>query len=217
MRFPKPVDRSLWGMFPQTVNAYYSPFTNQITFPAAILQAPFFDPAADPAANYGAIGAVIGHEMGHGFDDEGRKFDAKGSLRDWWSPAAVKAYSARTDKLVAQYSAFSPYPGVNVNGKLTLGENLGDLSGVEAAYAAVVEAKGREEAWSRAEHKAKQWIVTIESQIDLGTSDERALTEPLRAYINARAQHLVAIMDYNVTESQLAMASGWDTAAPASN
>ena len=135
-RFPKPVDRSLWDMTPQTINAYYDPSNNQITFPAAILQAPFFDPAADAATNYGAIGAVIGHEMGHGFDDEGRKFDAKGSLRDWWSPAAVKAYSARTDKLVAQYSAFSPYPGVNVNGKLTLGENLGDLSGVEAAYAA---------------------------------------------------------------------------------
>ena len=135
-RFPKPVDRSLWGMTPQTINAYYDPFNNQITFPAAILQAPFFDPAADAATNYGAIGAVIGHEMGHGFDDEGRKFDAKGSLRDWWSPAAVKAYSARTDKLVSQYNAFSPYPGVNINGKLTLGENLGDLSGVEASYVA---------------------------------------------------------------------------------
>ena len=123
-------------MTPQTINAYYDPFNNQITFPAAILQAPFFDPAADPATNYGAIGAVIGHEMGHGFDDEGRKFDSKGSLRDWWSAAAVKAYSARTDRLVSQYNSFSPYPGVNVNGKLTLGENLGDLSGVEAAYAA---------------------------------------------------------------------------------
>ena len=135
-RFPKPVDRSLWGMTPQTINAYYDPSNNQITFPAAILQAPFFDPAADPAANYGAIGAVIGHEMGHGFDDEGRKFDAHGSLRDWWTPAAVKAYASRTDRLVAQYNAFSPYPGVTVNGKLTLGENLGDLSGVESSYAA---------------------------------------------------------------------------------
>ena len=84
-RFPKPVDRSLWEMYPQTVNAYYDPFTNQITFPAAILQPPFFDPNADPAANYGAIGAVIGHEMGHGFDNEGRKFDPKGNMRDWWS------------------------------------------------------------------------------------------------------------------------------------
>jgi len=135
-RFPKPVDRTLWGMYPQTINAYYNPLANQITFPAAILQPPFFDPNADAAANYGAIGAVIGHEMGHGFDDEGRKFDPKGALRDWWSPEAAKAYATRTDKLVAQYSGFSPFPGVNVNGKLTLGENLGDLSGVEASYAA---------------------------------------------------------------------------------
>jgi len=135
-RFPKPVDRSLWDMTPQTINAYYDPFNNQITFPAAILQPPFFDPNADPAANYGAIGAVIGHEMGHGFDDEGRKFDAKGRLRDWWTATAAKLYSTRTDALVKHYSGFSPYPGVNVNGKLTLGENLGDLSGVEASYAA---------------------------------------------------------------------------------
>jgi putative endopeptidase len=135
-RLPKPVDRSLWAMTPQTINAYYNPLVNQITFPAAILQAPFFDPAADPAVNYGAIGAVIGHEMGHGFDDQGRKFDAKGQLRDWWSPNAVKNYSARTATLVKEYDAFSPYTGVNVNGQLTLGENLGDLSGVEAAYVA---------------------------------------------------------------------------------
>jgi endothelin-converting enzyme/putative endopeptidase len=135
-RFPKPVDRTLWGMYPQTINAYYNPLANQITFPAAILQPPFFDPNADAAANYGAIGAVIGHEMGHGFDDEGRKFDPKGALRDWWSPEAAKAYSTRTDALVKQYNGFTPFPGVNINGQLTLGENLGDLSGVEASYAA---------------------------------------------------------------------------------
>ena len=135
-RFPKPVDRTLWGMTPQTINAYYSRSVNQITFPAAILQAPFFDPAADPAVNYGAIGAVIGHEMGHGFDDQGRKFDAKGQLRDWWTPNAVKNYATRTAALTKRYGTFSPYPGVTVSGQLTLGENLGDLSGVEAAYAA---------------------------------------------------------------------------------
>jgi endothelin-converting enzyme/putative endopeptidase len=135
-RFPKPVDRSLWGMFPQTINAYYNPLANQITFPAAILQPPFFDPNADAAANYGAIGAVIGHEMGHGFDNEGRKFDPKGKLRDWWSPDAAKAFTAKTDALVAQYNGFKPFPDLALNGKLTLGENIGDLSGVEAAYAA---------------------------------------------------------------------------------
>ncbi len=135
-RFPKPVDRTLWGMYPQTINAYYNPLANQITFPAAILQPPFFDPNADPAANYGAIGAVIGHEMGHGFDNEGRKFDPKGKLRDWWSPEAAKSFTTRTDALVAQYSGFKPFPDLALNGKLTLGENIGDLSGVEAAYAA---------------------------------------------------------------------------------
>jgi endothelin-converting enzyme/putative endopeptidase len=135
-RFPHPVDRSLWDMFPQTINAYYSPVTNQITFPAAILQPPFFDPNADPAANYGAIGAVIGHEMGHGFDNQGRKFDPHGALRDWWTPEAAKKFTAKTDALVAQYNGFYPWPDLHVNGKLTLGENIGDLSGVEASYAA---------------------------------------------------------------------------------
>jgi len=135
-RFPKPVDRTLWGMYPQTINAYYNPLANQITFPAAILQPPFFDPNADAAANYGAIGAVIGHEMGHGFDDMGRKFDPKGALRDWWTPQAAKAYATRTDALVKQYGQFTALPGLNLNGKLTLGENIGDLSGIEAAYAA---------------------------------------------------------------------------------
>jgi putative endopeptidase len=135
-RFPKPVDRSLWGMYPQTINAYYNPLANQITFPAAILQPPFFDPNADPAANYGAIGAVIGHEMGHGFDNEGRKFDPKSKLRDWWSAQAAKDFTTKTDALVAQYNGFKPFPDLAVNGELTLGENIGDLSGVENAYAA---------------------------------------------------------------------------------
>jgi putative endopeptidase len=135
-RFPKPVDRTLWGMFPQTINAYYNPLANQITFPAAILQPPFFDPNADAAANYGAIGAVIGHEMGHGFDNQGSKFDPKGKLRNWWSPEAAKSFAGRTDTLVQQYNSFKPFPDLAVNGKLTLGENIGDLSGVEAAYAA---------------------------------------------------------------------------------
>jgi endothelin-converting enzyme/putative endopeptidase len=123
-------------MTPQTVNAYYSPLSNQITFPAAILQPPFFDPNADPAVNYGAIGAIIGHEMGHGFDDQGRKFDASGHLRDWWSKATADAYTAHAQKLVAQYNAYEPVPGTKINGQLTLGENLGDLGGIEAAYQA---------------------------------------------------------------------------------
>src|SRR5574338_175703 len=135
-RFPKPVDRTLWDMLPQTNNAYYDPTQNQITFPAAILQPPYFDPNADPASNYGSIGATIGHEIGHGFDDQGRKFDAKGRLTDWWSPATAKLYTTHADMLVAQYNGYEPVPGVHIKGELTLGENLGDLGGLEVAYAA---------------------------------------------------------------------------------
>jgi endothelin-converting enzyme/putative endopeptidase len=135
-RLPKPVDRALWDMTPQTVNAYYNPLMNQITFPAAILQPPFFDPAADPAVNYGAIGAVIGHEIGHGFDDQGRQFDATGRIRDWWTPTAAAEFAKRAEALGKQYDQFEPIPGTKVNGKLTMGENIGDLGGLEMAYAA---------------------------------------------------------------------------------
>jgi predicted metalloendopeptidase len=132
----KPVDKSRWGMTPQTVNAYYNASNNEIVFPAAILQPPFFDVNADDAVNYGAIGAVIGHEIGHGFDDQGRKSDGEGNLRDWWTPDDAKAFEARTDKLGAQYNALEPLPGLHVNGKLTMGENIGDVSGLAQAYRA---------------------------------------------------------------------------------
>jgi len=130
------VDRTLWDMTPQTVNAYYDPLMNQVTFPAAQLQPPFFDPAADPAVNYGETGATIGHEMGHGFDDEGRQFDAQGRLRDWWTKGSAERYTAHAQNLVHQFDAYEPIPGVHIKGQLTLGENLGDLGGLEAAYAA---------------------------------------------------------------------------------
>ncbi len=132
----KPVDRDEWSMMPQTVNASYSPLRNSITFPAAILQPPFFDAKADDAVNYGAIGAVIGHEIGHGFDDQGSQFDAIGNLRNWWTDADRAAFKARTDVLVAQYSAFEPVPGYKVNGAFTLGENIGDNSGLAVAFKA---------------------------------------------------------------------------------
>jgi len=131
-----PIDRDEWGMTPQTVNAYYNSTLNEIVFPAAILQAPFFDPAADPAVNYGGIGAVIGHEMGHGFDDQGRKSDGDGVQRDWWTEDDAKAYEARAGALADQYSAFEPLPGEPINGRLSLGENIGDLTGVTMAYEA---------------------------------------------------------------------------------
>jgi endothelin-converting enzyme/putative endopeptidase len=135
-RLGTPVDRALWNMTPQTVNAYYNPLMNQITFPAAILQPPYFDPAADPAVNYGGIGAIIGHEIGHGFDDQGRQFDATGLIRDWWTPAAAAEFAKRAEKLGKQFDQFEPIPGTKVNGKLTMGENIGDLGGLEMAYAA---------------------------------------------------------------------------------
>ncbi len=132
----KPVDRTEWFMTPQTVNAYYNPLGNEIVFPAAILQPPFFDMNADDAVNYGGIGAVIGHEISHGFDDQGRKYDGKGVLRDWWTDEDNQRFQSRTGRLVEQYSAFSPLPGLHVNGELTLGENIGDLSGLSVAYKA---------------------------------------------------------------------------------
>lgn len=135
-RYGAPVDRGLWYMNPQTVNAYYSPNTNQVTFPAAELLPPFFDPNADPAVNYGAAGATIGHEMGHGFDDEGRQFDGQGRLKNWWTAASAARFKVHADALVKQYDAYEPVPGVHIKGALTLGENLADLGGLEAAYAA---------------------------------------------------------------------------------
>ncbi len=130
----KPVDRSEWFMTPQTVNAYANPLMNEVVFPAAILQPPFFDPNADPAVNYGGIGAVIGHEISHHFDDQGRKFDMKGNFAEWWTPEDIKRFKTYTDKVVAQYGAYEPVPGLHVNGELTLGENMADLAGVNVAY-----------------------------------------------------------------------------------
>jgi putative endopeptidase len=134
----KPIDRDEWFMTPQTINAYYNPGFNEIVFPAAILQFPFFDPERDDAANYGAIGAVIGHEIGHGFDDQGSKFDGDGKLEDWWTAADRRAFEKRTHALIAQYDALAPaqVPDHHVNGALTIGENIGDLGGLGIAWKA---------------------------------------------------------------------------------
>jgi putative endopeptidase len=132
----EPVDRAEWFMTPQTVDAYYNPQANQITFPAGILQPPFFDPNADPAVNYGAIGAIIGHEIGHGFDDQGREFDGSGKVRNWWTPQTNARFVEATKRLGAQYGAYCPLEGACVNGDLTMGENIGDLGGLEMAYTA---------------------------------------------------------------------------------
>jgi putative endopeptidase len=136
----KPVDRTEWGMPPQMVNAYYNPLANEIVFPAAILQPPFFDPDADDAINYGGIGAVIGHEMIHGYDDQGSRFGPTGNFENWWTEDDAKGFTGRTDKLIAQFNAYEAMPGQHVNGKLTLGENIADLGGLAVAYDAMKKA-----------------------------------------------------------------------------
>ena len=139
-----PVDRDEWFMLPQTVNAYYNPGTNEICFPAGILQRPFFDADAEPAENYGGIGAVIGHEVGHGFDDQGAQYDGAGNMNDWWTPEDKAAFEVKSKSLIEQYNGFEPrnLPGEHVNGALTVGENIGDLGGLTIAHKAYLIAEG---------------------------------------------------------------------------
>ena len=133
-------------MTPETVNAYFNPSQNEIVFPAGILQPPFFDVEMDDAVNYGAIGVVIGHEITHGYDDQGRKYDADGNLNDWWTDADAKDFEARAQKVVDQYNAYEALPGLHVNGKLTLGENIADLGGCSIAYEALQRALAKDPA-----------------------------------------------------------------------
>ena len=142
----KPVDKTEWGMTPQTVNAYYNPTVNEIVFPAAILQPPFFDLEADDAINYGGIGAVIGHEIGHGFDDQGSTFDGDGVMKNWWTEKDMAAFKAKTAALIDQYNSFEALPGLHVNGAFTLGENIGDLGGLSIAIKAYKESLNGKEA-----------------------------------------------------------------------
>jgi putative endopeptidase len=143
-RIGKPVDKSEWNMTPQTVNAYFSPTQNEIVFPAGILQPPFFDLTLDDAVNYGAIGSVIGHEITHGYDDQGRKYDASGNLHDWWAEADTKEFTARAEKVVAQYESYEPVAGTKINGRLTLGENIADLGGSSIAFEALQRALAKD-------------------------------------------------------------------------
>lgn len=143
-RIGKTVDRTEWHMTPQTVNAYFNPTQNEIVFPAGILQPPFFDLTLDDAVNYGAIGSVIGHEITHGYDDQGRKYDAAGNLHDWWAEADAREFTARAEKLVAQYATYEPVPGAKVNGRLTLGENIADLGGSSIAFEALQRALAKD-------------------------------------------------------------------------
>ncbi|EFP01891.1 hypothetical protein CRE_21708 [Caenorhabditis remanei] len=168
----KPVDRDEWGMTPQTINAYYNASLNEIVFPAAILQPPFFDMDADDAVNYGAIGAIIGHEISHGFDDQGSQFDELGNMKNWWTAEDHRKFKEKTNTLVAQYNAYEPIKGYHVNGELTLGENIADNSGLAIAYkayqlslngkAAPVSVKQGIGAYQCTESNGQQWYVSIE-------------------------------------------------------
>jgi putative endopeptidase len=148
-RIGRPVDPTEWGMTPQTVNAYYNPNRNEVVFPAGILQPPFFFQDADDAVNYGGMGAVIGHEMTHGFDDSGRHFDARGNLRDWWTPEDAKRFLERGTKIVSQFDSYVAIDALHVNGSLTEGENIADLGGVKIALSALETALGRQTAEER--------------------------------------------------------------------
>jgi putative endopeptidase len=140
-KWGKPVDRTEWGMTPQTVNAYYNPLANEIVFPAAILQAPFYDPASSDAENYGGIGVVIGHEMTHGFDDQGCNFDAAGNMVNWWTPEDAQAFAEKTQGLAKQFDEVEVLPGLHANGQYTLGENIADQGGLRIAMTAFLDAQ----------------------------------------------------------------------------
>ena len=140
-KWGKPVDRSEWGMTPQTINAYYNPMFNEIVFPAGILQAPFYDPESSDAENYGGIGVVIGHELTHGFDDQGRNFDANGNMTNWWTEEDAAAFADKTKGLGAQFDEIEVLPGLHANGTYTMGENIADQGGLRVAYTAFLDSQ----------------------------------------------------------------------------
>ena len=179
----QPVDRTEWGMSPQTVNAYYNPEMNEIVFPAAILQPPFFNPTADDAVNYGGIVAVIGHEVSHGFDDQGSQFDADGNLHDWFTKEDHERFAAKTKALVAQYDAYEPVPGYHVNGQLTLGENIADNSGLTLAYQAYRQSLGGKPAPVIAGYTGEQrfflgWVQVWRGKVREAEQIRRIKTDP---------------------------------------
>jgi len=195
-----PVDRSEWAMTPQTVNAYYNPPLNEIVFPAAILQPPFFDLNADDAVNYGSIGAVIGHEIGHGFDDSGSTFDGDGVLRNWWTDEDKAEFEKRTAKLIDQYSAFKPFNDLSVNGEFTLGENIGDLGGLSIALLAYELSLQGQEAPVMDGFTGQQRVFIGYAQGWLGKSRDEALREQINTDPHSPRQYRVNGVVRNVPE-----------------
>ena len=195
-----PVDKSEWGMTPQTVNAYYNPPLNEIVFPAAILQPPFFDLQADDAVNYGSIGAVIGHEIGHGFDDQGSTFDGDGVLRNWWTDEDKTEFENRTAKLVDQYSTFKPFDDLSVNGEFTLGENIGDLGGLSIALLAYELSLDGKEAPVLDGFTGEQRVFIGYAQGWMGKSRDEALRQQINTDPHSPRQYRVNGVVRNVPE-----------------
>jgi len=199
-RLKRPTDKDEWFMMPQTVNAYYNPSFNEIVFPAAILEPPFFDPNADPAVNYGAIGAIIGHEMGHGFDDQGSKSDANGVKRNWWTDADRTAFEERTKNLGEQYGRYEAVPGTFVDGKFTMGENIGDLGGVGVAiYAYELSLEGKP-AVEIDGFSAKQRFFLAYAQAWRSKTREEAMLQRLKADPHSPPKYRVNGIVRNVDE-----------------
>jgi putative endopeptidase len=196
----KPVDRTEWGMTPQTVNAYYNPSLNEIVFPAAILQPPFFDLKADDAVNYGGIGAVIGHEIGHGFDDQGATFDGDGVMRNWWTPSDLTAFKAKTEALVAQYNSFKVFSDLNVNGNFTLGENIGDLGGLSIAIKAYKMSLNGKEAPKMDGYTGMQRVFLGWGQVWLEKSREESLRSQVASDPHSPAKFRINGVVRNVPE-----------------
>ena len=195
-----PVDKSEWAMTPQTVNAYYNPPLNEIVFPAAILQPPFFDLNADDAVNYGSIGAVIGHEIGHGFDDSGSTFDGDGVLRNWWTDEDKAEFEKRTARLIDQYSGFKPFDDLNVNGEFTLGENIGDLGGLSIALLAYKLSLDGKEAPVMDGFTGEQRVFIGYAQGWLGKSRDEALREQVATDPHSPRQYRVNGAVRNIPE-----------------
>jgi putative endopeptidase len=196
----KPVDRAEWGMNPQTVNAYYNPSLNEIVFPAAILQPPFFNMKAEDAVNYGGIGAVIGHEIGHGFDDQGSTFDGDGVMRNWWTPKDLDAFKQKTGALIAQYSGFKAFPDLNVNGEFTLGENIGDLGGLSITIKAYKLSLKGKEAPVMDSFTGEQRVLLGWAQVWLDKSREEAIRSQIANDPHSPAKYRINGVVRNVPE-----------------
>ena len=196
----KPVDRTEWGMTPQTINAYYSPNMNEIVFPAGILQPPFFFMNADDAVNYGAIGVIIGHEMTHGFDDQGRQYDKEGNLRDWWTKEDAVNFEKQTQVLVTQYDNFKILDSLHVNGKLTLGENIADIGGVTVSYAALQKALQGKENKAIDGFTTEQRFFLSYAQVWRGNIRDKLLMSRLKEDVHSPAVARVNVIVYNIPE-----------------